>query len=459
MGVSGLLPALSATAQTVAFPDVAAGAAVGVDLSGWLHEICANHYRSVVLAKDHRPVVHDVVERARTYVMAGVRPVFVADGRKLPGKAGTDDQRMRRRLQNQALVEAALDDVDMTELQAAIDSGGELPVDIEERTLKAAISVGDALVTDTIRALRTAGFFCKKAPYEADAQLAAFDRLDVTQYTETVDSDLIVYGVRKVLTKVKHGARTATLFDTTRWQQETEATRHVPLLKLLRKWKTNDALIWFACLSGCDYVHLPGFGPSVALKILEGVRNTDHLRLTVEMLEAVAKRLEKKKHLHGAKVPADFCELLTDAAMVYTSQVVYDPTHKADTTLGSIGEERYHPCPWQPPSQCGALATGDVTVTVGDEQVHGRGGSRARPTSGTRTTVPRRRAQRRGWRCSTSSTPTLRGSRTAAAGWTAPDGAAPATCRTRTGPRGRRRRRRTRLPGLAPGVAACRRSQ
>ena len=64
----------------------------GVDLSGWLHEICSNHYRSVVLAKDHRPVVHDVVERARTYVMAGVRPVFVADGRKLPGKAGTDDQ-------------------------------------------------------------------------------------------------------------------------------------------------------------------------------------------------------------------------------------------------------------------------------------------------------------------------------------------------------------------------------
>jgi hypothetical protein len=249
MGVTGLLPALQVQAQKgVRYLKKLRGSAVGIDLAGWLHKFAAKEYRSVVLTKDHTLVVKAVLETAHSYVNAGIKPVFVIDGRHLPGKGGTDAGRLEKRLKAQALVEAALDGVEMDDVIEAVQQGSELPVDIERKTLQAAVAVGDAVITDTIRELRAAGFHVTKAPYEADAQLACYDRLNVTQYTETVDSDLIVYGVRRVLTKVDHSSGTATLFDLSRWSEQTASNEHVPLLKLVRKWGSR-VLLFFAVLA------------------------------------------------------------------------------------------------------------------------------------------------------------------------------------------------------------------
>ena len=208
MGVTGLLQALAIQGEEVVWPAKARGAAVGVDISAWLHELATLHHQKVVLLKDVQPVVTGVLERARAYVMSGVQPVFVFDGRRLPGKAGTDEARAAKRLEAEAVVAAALDDsVDLSELQAAIAAGQELPVDIEDKTLKAAVAVDDHMNTTTLRALRRKGFRYIKAPYEADAQLACLDRLDITQYTETVDSDLLVYGVRRVAIRTRRSAK------------------------------------------------------------------------------------------------------------------------------------------------------------------------------------------------------------------------------------------------------------
>ena len=124
MGVTGLLQALAIQGEEVVWPAKARGAAVGVDISAWLHELATLHHQKVVLLKDVQPVVTGVLERARAYVMSGVQPVFVFDGRRLPGKAGTDEARAAKRLEAEAVVAAALDDsVDLSELQAAIATG------------------------------------------------------------------------------------------------------------------------------------------------------------------------------------------------------------------------------------------------------------------------------------------------------------------------------------------------
>ena len=132
MGVAGLLEALAVEAEEVVWPGKVRGAAIGIDISVWLHELATRHYQSVVLLKKYDDVVAAVEERARAYVMAGVKPVFVFDGRRLPGKTCTDQARAERRLAAQALIDAELDGTtDLTQLRAAISAGAELPISIE----------------------------------------------------------------------------------------------------------------------------------------------------------------------------------------------------------------------------------------------------------------------------------------------------------------------------------------
>ena len=67
MGVAGLLEALAVEAEEVVWPGKVRGAAIGIDISVWLHELATRHYQSVVLLKKYDDVVAAVEERARAY--------------------------------------------------------------------------------------------------------------------------------------------------------------------------------------------------------------------------------------------------------------------------------------------------------------------------------------------------------------------------------------------------------
>jgi hypothetical protein len=142
-----------------------------------LNDLAAHRCETdTVLRQNYDGALRDLLEMARAYVLAGVKPVDMFDGRRLPGKGGNDEVRMERRLAAHAAVQATLSGLSDTEtasLQAALDRGGELGIQIDEKTMKAAVAVNDELVTAAIRQLRSAGYTVIKAPYEADAQLAA----------------------------------------------------------------------------------------------------------------------------------------------------------------------------------------------------------------------------------------------------------------------------------------------
>ena len=53
MGVAGLLEALAVEAEEVVWPGKVRGAAIGIDISVWLHELATRHYQSVVLLKKY----------------------------------------------------------------------------------------------------------------------------------------------------------------------------------------------------------------------------------------------------------------------------------------------------------------------------------------------------------------------------------------------------------------------
>ena len=54
------------------------------------------------------------------------------------------------------------------------------------------------MALDVIKALHTIGVDVLVAPYEADAQLAYLNKINVAQIIITEDSDLILFGCKKV---------------------------------------------------------------------------------------------------------------------------------------------------------------------------------------------------------------------------------------------------------------------
>ncbi|EJD50052.1 PIN domain-like protein [Auricularia subglabra TFB-10046 SS5] len=68
---------------------------------------------------------------------------------------------------------------------------------------KASMAVTTQVVTQTIKILRTAGIAYLVAPYEADVQLAFLDRVGLVDAVYSEDSNLVVFGVQKVVCKLQ----------------------------------------------------------------------------------------------------------------------------------------------------------------------------------------------------------------------------------------------------------------
>ena len=176
MGAQRLLILLHGISAEVKMGKLCRSARVGIDLFGWLHQAAVNHYDSLVVQspRDCNPIVQEILERIRTYLARGIHPVCVLDGRRLPGKGMTDEKRARKRLLASQAIDEAL--AALTEEERDKVEAGLTEIDVDERTLKAAVAIDDELVTAVITGLREMGAPLIKAPYEADQQLVALDR-------------------------------------------------------------------------------------------------------------------------------------------------------------------------------------------------------------------------------------------------------------------------------------------
>lgn len=119
-------------------------------------------------------------------------------------------------------------------------------------------------------ALRTQNYSFLHAPKEADAQLALLDAEGIVDIVLSSDSDLVVHGVRRLISHWKNG----------------EPTCRVVLRHLLRQpgadlgWQSVlvgastrgtylMTLQLFAALAGCDYAKLPEVASGTACTVLE----------------------------------------------------------------------------------------------------------------------------------------------------------------------------------------------
>lgn len=163
----------------------------------------------------------------------GVTPYMVFDGDFLPSKARTEDSRAKRRENSQ---KAGLE-----LLRAGKPSQAQLE-------LQKAIDVTPEMARHLIEELKREGIPYVVAPYEADAQLVYLERQGLTNGSISEDSDLLVFGAKRLLTKMdQHGQ----CIEINRSQFC--AVREISLTG----W-SDEQFRQMAIFSGCDYLESIG---------------------------------------------------------------------------------------------------------------------------------------------------------------------------------------------------------
>lgn len=228
------------------------------------------------------------LHRVRMFKHFGVTPYLVFDGDFLPSKAKTEESREKRREEcmktGLALLKAGKPSQAHAELQKAID-------------------VTPEMARHLIEGLKKEEVPFIVAPYEADAQLVYLERQGIISGIVSEDSDLLVFGAKRLLTKMdQHG-------------QCIEINRKDFCLVreiFLTGWTDNE-FRHMAIFSGCDYLSaVNNIGLKTAYRLLREHKTPDRV---IKMLRF------KGKH----KVPVNYLEEFKQAELTFLYQRVFCP--------------------------------------------------------------------------------------------------------------------------------------
>ncbi|KAI1497280.1 hypothetical protein F5X99DRAFT_397489 [Biscogniauxia marginata] len=288
MGIQGLLPLLKSIHRPTELKKYA-GETFGVDAYGWLHRGAVSCAIELAQGKPTRRYVDFAMNRVRMLRHFGVMPYLVFDGDFLPSKGLTEASRLKRREDSRKagleLLKAGKPSQAHTELQKAIDVTPEMARHLIEELKKVDIPY-------------------VVAPYEADAQLVYLERHGHTSGILSEDSDLLVFGAKRLLTKLdQHGQ----CIEINR--RDFCACREVSLTG----W-TDAQFRHMAILSGCDYLDsINNFGLKTAHRMLRKHKTPERV---VRMLQFDGKY----------RVPTDYLTLFKQAEQTFLYQWVFCPS-------------------------------------------------------------------------------------------------------------------------------------
>lgn len=239
------------------------------------------------------------MNRVRMMKHFGVTPYLVFDGDFLPSKAATEASRSKRREQGRKmgleLLKAGKPSQAHQELQKAID-------------------VTPEMARQLIEALKKANIPYVVAPYEADAQLVYLERQGITSGIVSEDSDLLVFGARRLITKLDQYGQCVEIN-----RRDFNACREVSFVG----W--DDRLFrQMAILSGCDYLDsIPSLGLKTAHRLLRKHKTVERIIRTLQF---------EGKH----RIPADYLTLFYQAEQTFLYQWAFCPTSKQLVNLSAL---------------------------------------------------------------------------------------------------------------------------
>lgn len=249
--------------------------------------------------KPTRKHIDFALSRVRMLIHFGVRPYLVFDGDFLPSKEHTEKEREGRRKESKKL---GLELLAMGRIAQA------------HLELQKAIDVTPTMARELIEELKCMDVPYVVAPYEADSQLAYLEKQGLIHGVLSEDSDLLVFGVQCLLTKLDQYGECVMVN-----RKDFTACRKVSLVG----WSDVEFRM-MAMLSGCDY--LPGIekmGLKTAYRMVRKHKTLDRVVRTVQFDGKM-------------RVPAGYIEAFTKAERTFLYQWVFCPQAQGLVNLNPL---------------------------------------------------------------------------------------------------------------------------
>lgn len=250
MGISGLFGFLSKCVHPGNLNDFH-GKTVAIDMPCWIHRAAISDAQNIALKtneKETNKKINEYIEKRLNLVInKGITPIAVFDGKKLKAKKETNEKRRNNRDAALDRAREALRSGDTNKAYSLFCQAIKIPPEMNEAVKRLCQRKNIQVIT---------------SPYEADAQLAYLSKAKYVTAVISEDSDLVIYGVNHLLTKL----------------QDDGQCQHVNGTELSRVTElecfTREKLLWlrYACImQGCDYYPsgLKGIGLKKAIQILK----------------------------------------------------------------------------------------------------------------------------------------------------------------------------------------------
>ncbi|KAK5995620.1 Exodeoxyribonuclease 1 [Cladobotryum mycophilum] len=326
MGVSGLLPLLKSIQRPTELKKYS-GEILAVDGYGWLHRAAYSCAVELGQGKPTTKFVNAALHRVRMLRHFGVTPYMVFDGDYLPSKAATEASRAHKReeklkLANE-LMKAGKPSQAAQEFQKCID-------------------ITPEMASALIQQLKKMDIPYVVAPYEADAQLVYLERHGFVNGIISDDSDLLVFGAKKLLTKLDQYGNCMEIN-----RRDFCACREISLTG----WSDTE-FRRMAIMSGCDYLNgLPGVGLKTAYRMLRKTKSPEKI---VKLLQ-----------FDGKRVSENYLIQFYQAELTFLHQWVFCPKKKELVHLTELdgtrtAEEMPFIGSFVEPELAQAIADGDV---------------------------------------------------------------------------------------------------
>jgi exonuclease 1 len=298
MGISGLLPLLKSIQKPCTLKKFA-GQTLGIDAYGWLHRGTVACAVDLVLDKPTTKHIDFAVSRVRMLLDFNITPYLVFDGDSLPSKAETNAERRKKREESKALGLELLRAGKTTQAHAE---------------LQKAAPVTPFMARMFIEELKRMDVPYIVAPYEADAQLVYLERHGMIDGILSEDSDMLVYGAKRLITKLSQYADCVEIE-----RKEFALCKEISLAG----W-TDTMFRRMAILSGCDY--LPNIGKMGLKTAYRYVRKHNDPEKVIRMVQFEGK----------LSVPAGYLERFRDAEMTFIHHRVFCPKQRKMVHLEAL---------------------------------------------------------------------------------------------------------------------------
>ncbi|KAL6899042.1 hypothetical protein GGI43DRAFT_384711 [Trichoderma evansii] len=326
MGVSGLLPILKSIQRPTELKKFN-GETLAVDGYGWLHRAAYSCAPELAQGKPTKKFINAALHRVRMLKHFGVTPYMVFDGDYLPSKAATEESRAKKREEKLKIANEYL-------------KAGKSSQAVQE--FQKCIDITPEMASALIQELKKMDIPYVVAPYEADAQLVYLERIGLVGGILSDDSDLLVFGAKRLLTKLDQYGNCIEIN-----RRDFCACREISLTG----WSDTE-FRRMAIMSGCDYLNgLPGVGLKTAYRLLRKSKSPERI---VRMLQ-----------FDGKRISENYLTLFYQAELTFLHQWVFCPTkkelvHLTELEANRTAEEMPFIGSYVEPEMARKIANGDV---------------------------------------------------------------------------------------------------